>query len=87
MDWSERQRYMATPAWQAKRQECFTYWKWSCAVCGQDWRRAREAGEKRWLECHHLHYKTLGKEDIAKDLRPLCNKHHRKGRYNACNDP
>lgn len=75
MEYADRQRYMASPEWAATRQACFAYRRWACSVCDWDWR------ENSWLECHHLHYKTLGHEDITRDLRPLCHGHHKKGRY------
>jgi hypothetical protein len=72
---AEYSRYIGSAAWAKKRQACFSFWKWECAVCGPDW---RERGDH--LECHHLHYRTLGHENVRYDLRPLCSLHHGRGR-------
>jgi hypothetical protein len=73
----EIHRRIAAPDWPVLRASCFDYWKWSCAVCGKDWRLTKG----NWLECHHLHYQTLWHEDYKTDLRPLCNMHHPKGKF------
>lgn len=73
---ADRQRYYGSPEWAAKRRACFTLFGWNCAVCGQDYHARHD-----WLECHHLPsgYKNFGHEDVARDLRPLCSRHHKKG--------
>ena len=60
--------YRATPEWQAKREEALRHYGGSCSEC-----KATDG-----LEIHHLHYKTLGHEDVVKDLRVLCRDCHQK---------
>ena len=61
-------KYRESPEWQAKRIEAIEYHGGECGEC-----KATDA-----LEVHHLHYKTLGKEDVAVDLRVLCRTCHQK---------
>lgn len=72
-------RLLASPAWERTRRACFASRGWNCAVCGQDWRK-RKGGN---LQAHHLHYRTLGREDPTRDLIPLCDAHHPRGRLSA----
>jgi hypothetical protein len=72
-------RHLSSEAWERKRRECFAYWRWKCSVCDLDW-RDRPGGN---LQCHHLPngYDHLGREDARWHLRPLCDLHHPKGRF------
>jgi len=70
--------YYSTKLWRKKRAEAFRIHGFKCAVCGTI----------KNLQAHHLQYFKNGKsifghEDVAKDLRILCKKHHPKGHYTA----
>ena len=53
--------YLESKEWKAKRQEAFAYYGERCSLCGK----------KKNLQVHHIHYKSLGNEDV-KDLTILC---------------
>jgi len=59
--------YMASAAWERKRQRKLKDVGFICQDCGA----------KRRLEVHHLTYARLGKERL-KDLRALCHDCHKK---------
>lgn len=59
-------KYIESPAWQVKRQERLAFDGHRCAIC--------HATEN--LSVHHLHYETLGNEDVQHDLISLCPNHH-----------
>jgi len=59
--------YLKSQEWQEKRQECLKYHGHNCADCGM---------HGSLLECHHLHYETLGDENPETDLIPLCKQCH-----------
>jgi len=56
--------YLATEHWRKLREQARAYYA-GCVLCGTD-----EAPE-----CHHRHYRTLGREQIT-DLSILCSAHH-----------
>lgn len=58
--------YLASEEWEDKRRECLDHHGRECADCGA-------TGS---LDVHHLHYETLGDEDAAADLMPLCRACH-----------
>lgn len=53
--------YIDSKEWKAKRQEAFAFYGERCSLCGK----------KKNLQVHHIHYRTLGKEDV-RDLTILC---------------
>lgn len=59
--------YMSSKEWAIKRQECLSCHGDKCVFCGAD-----------FSEIHHLHYDTLGDEDPAADIVPICSKCHRE---------
>jgi hypothetical protein len=59
--------------WQNLRMRLFEAIGWACEKCG---------GKTAELECHHLHYGTLGFEDLS-DVRALCRQCH-SARHAAC---
>lgn len=59
--------YLSSNAWQKKRMECLSYYGHKCGDCGM---------HDSALQCHHLHYETLGDEDPKTDLIPLCKQCH-----------
>lgn len=74
----DMREYLRSPTWKQKREEAFVVHGRFCAVC-----RATTN-----LEVHHLRYRKwllpiFGRENVKKDLRILCKKHHPKGRYSA----
>jgi len=69
-------KYYRSAHWKEVRRKAFEHYGRKCAVCGASHR----------LQVHHIHYRrngrsVLGREDIEKDLRVLCRKHHPKGAY------
>lgn len=73
---ADLRRYYGSPEWAAKRLECWRAWNYKCSVCDLDYSGVCP------LQCHHLPgaYAKLGHEDVWNDLRPLCVRHHPKGR-------
>ena len=67
---SQRYRdYLASSEWARKRAEVKALHNWTCQMCHR----------KSWtLTVHHLHYRTFGNEDPAKDLQLLCKRCHEK---------
>lgn len=63
-------RYMQTEVWQDKRLRRYTIDHGRCAMCG----KLLEIGS---FECHHLHYRRLGHEDIMTDIATLCEHCHK----------
>ena len=61
------QTYLQSPEWQAKRQEKLESCQHKCECEGGCYREA--------TQIHHLHYETLGNEDLQ-DLQALCAKCH-----------
>ena len=59
--------YIRSDQWRAKRQEAFAWHGRKCSGCG---------GVKM-LQVHHLHYRTLGRENVEVDLAVLCKPCHR----------
>lgn len=60
--------YMSSEEWQSKRESCFIFHGTVCVDC-----KAVKA-----TDIHHRHYETLGCEDPAKDIVPLCSECHKK---------
>lgn len=52
------------------------YWKKIVSEVKHLRLRCQNCKGKRRLEVHHLHYRTLGREDIKNDLVLLCRKCH-----------
>ena len=61
------QTYLQSPEWQAKRQDKLESCQHKCECEGGCYREA--------TQIHHLHYETLGNEDLQ-DLQALCAKCH-----------
>lgn len=66
MNKQEYSRYLVSKHWLDKRKEALKYWKNSCFICKT----------KSQLHVHHLHYLSVGKENVKYDLRLLCKFHH-----------
>lgn len=64
LDYNE---YLLSEEWQEKKQAVIEKYV-SCVLCDST----------KSLNVHHRHYRTLGHEDIDKDLTLLCEKCHRK---------
>jgi len=61
-EWRQQYReYLRSPEWQRKRQAAFAHYGRECQWCG----------DKKRLQVHHLHYRTLGSES-PEDLEILC---------------
>jgi len=58
--------YLDSKDWEKKREEALEFYGRMCALCGAT----------RYLNVHHRHYKSIGVEDVLKDLTILCYKHH-----------
>ena len=63
------QTYLRSPEWEAKRKEKLESCQYKCECEGGCHRQA--------TQIHHLHYDTLGNEDLQ-DLQALCAKCHMK---------
>lgn len=62
------EQYISSDDWKQKRQQRIDFDGGRCAICHDTDR----------LSVHHLHYETLGNEDIAHDLITACQRcHHR----------
>jgi 5-methylcytosine-specific restriction endonuclease McrA len=61
-------RYINSPAWARKRQECFAIHGKRCKAC------FKASGP---IHVHHLDYSRLGNESARTDLMPLCMDCHR----------
>lgn len=62
------EQYIASSAWQQKRQQRIEFDNHMCAICHST---------EHYLSVHHLHYETLGNEDITIDLITACSRCHR----------
>jgi len=62
----EYARYIASAAWNRKREERRAIDKSRCRTCG--------VSEN--LQCHHVTYKRFGDEDVERDLITLCAECH-----------
>ena len=62
---------MRSAEWAAKRRERWKIDGGRCVMC----KRPVSGGE--W-ECHHLHYRTLGRENVITDICTLCKDCHEK---------
>ena len=58
--------YMKSEEWQQKRKDRLLIDNYECCMCGRTTR----------LECHHVTYKRLGREDVRTDLATLCHDCH-----------
>lgn len=61
------EKYIKSDAWAAKRRATFKAHGRACRICGE---------VRPDNQVHHKTYKRLGKENVAKDLVVLCQKHH-----------
>ena len=57
--------YIKTDTWQDKRLRRYNIDGGRCCMCG------KQVGVGDW-ETHHIHYRTLGHEDIITDIATLC---------------
>lgn len=62
--------YISSSHWRAKRQERLAFDGHRCAICHHD-------GGIYPLSVHHLHYESLGDEDVQHDLMTACAQCHR----------
>lgn len=67
----EYMAYMKSEAWARVRAERYEIDGGKCVMCG------RPVSGKDW-ECHHLHYKRLGRENVITDVCTLCHSCHKK---------
>jgi hypothetical protein len=59
---NEYTAYLETEHWQNTRRSALLIARYRCAECHSN----------DSLEVHHLHYRTLGRENVLTDLRVLC---------------
>ena len=65
--------YMKSNDWSMKRNECMEIHSGYCVDCFEN------NGIYENAQCvHHLHYDSLGNEDVKKDIIPLCGDCHKK---------
>ena len=62
-------KYINTPTWARKRGAAFAIHGRRCYRCGTT---------EGSFQVHHLHYRTLGREDPWQDLRVVCLRCHRR---------
>ena len=58
--------YLDSPQWRKKRRKAIAIAGGRCSICGSTER----------LDVHHIHYRTLFRENPASDLRVLCRDCH-----------
>lgn len=57
--------YLSSPEWASKKKKV-SYWHGKkCLICGN-----------KKVDVHHKTYNKIFKEDVKKDLVPLCRYHH-----------
>ena len=66
--------YLKSPQWQAKRSERLKMDNYTCQRCGY----RKDINCYSWFEIHHLTYKNVGNEDVARDLITLCPECHKE---------
>lgn len=65
--WSSYKEYLETDWWKEKRYQKLRSVKFQCERCSR----------RKYLQIHHKHYKSLGKEKIT-DLEALCKECHKR---------
>lgn len=60
------EEYIGSSDWHAKRQERLEFDGHKCVICHSE----------QNLSVHHLHYETMGQENVQHDLVTLCPNHH-----------
>ncbi len=65
--------YMKSDTWKAKKKERFLIDGGKCVMCGRPSEKC-----KKPMQCHHVTYQRLGKEDVYQDLVTLCASCHIK---------
>ena len=65
---ADYERYLKSYHWKCKRRAALFHHGKRCFKCG-------ESG--RILQVHHLHYRSLGNENVATDLVVLCKECHK----------
>ncbi len=68
------ERYMKSPQWENKKRERREIDGNRCVMCG----RPSEKCKRMALQCHHITYERLGKENVFTDLVTLCGSCHSK---------
>jgi 5-methylcytosine-specific restriction endonuclease McrA len=67
---AEYSTYLLSDEWRQKRRQRLKIDNFNCTMCG-----CKQTRTKR-LEIHHLHYGTLGNENVYTDLASLCPQCH-----------
>jgi|APSaa5957512535_1039671.scaffolds.fasta_scaffold04975_19 hypothetical protein len=60
--------YINSKGWIVKKNEFYAQHGYYCDRCGEN--------RKGFLNIHHKHYKTLGNENVKRDLLALCKNCH-----------
>ena len=68
--WAEHYRVMKSKRWRELRKKVYQIQGGKCKEC------SKRLGKSGW-QCHHLHYRTLGREAAA-DVVVLCEPRHEK---------
>lgn len=66
--------YINSPKWKEKRSSRAVFDNYKCQYCGSD--VSTYDGDAHTPNVHHLHYDTLGRENIETDLVTLCQQCH-----------
>ncbi len=72
----EYENYMKSDEWKAKREERLQLDDNKCVMCGRP-NGLQKDGVTPILQVHHIHYKTLGAENME-DLCSLCPTCHKR---------
>lgn len=69
---AEYKHYIASPEWEAKKQERMEIDGFRCVMCG------RHISHCRTMQVHHITYARLGHENAYTDLCTVCGSCHKK---------
>lgn len=72
--WDDYRAYLDSPQWHAFRERALRHYGERCNRCK---RRRSQLLQGEWLEVDHLHYRTVGHEQLG-DVQILCNTCHGK---------
>lgn len=71
MRYADYEEYLASDEWKQKAKERAKIDNHKCCMCGSS------GTMNNPLECHHITYKNIYKENIFKDLLTLCDNCHK----------
>lgn len=70
-DRSRYEQYLLSQEWKEIQQKRFKIDNFKCCMCGSN------GTQNNPLQCHHITYRNLYKENVYKDLLTLCRNCHK----------